>query len=83
MQPTYLPNGKTYSDTDQVPHGFRLFYRCRKCDGVIPSAPRRNIGCTCGMVFIDFDCHRLFVESFADLEVVRLADGRNRPQLRT
>jgi hypothetical protein len=58
-------------DTNEAPKDKNLYYRCRKCGGVIPSIPRDNIGCECGNVFIDLDFWRLVIEDYSMFEVVK------------
>lgn len=58
-------------DTSEAPKDKDLFYRCRKCGGVIPSMPKDNIGCECGNVFIDVDFWRLAIKDYNMFEVVR------------
>lgn len=63
--------GSEYKDTSEVPRDTNIFYRCKKCDSVIPSVPKSNLGCTCGNVFIDRDYMRLAVDDFSNFEVLR------------
>lgn len=60
-----------FKDTGEVPKDRDLFYRCRRCGGIIPSPPKDNVGCECGNVFIDIDTWRLAIMDFSIFEVVR------------
>lgn len=57
-------------DTDQAPKGKNIYYLCTRCDSVIPSQPKDNVGCACGNVFIDIDYFRLVVREFAHFKAV-------------
>lgn len=63
--------GNDYHDTASVPKDDDIYYRCLDCGGVIPSVPRRNVGCNCGNIFIDRDYWRLVVANMKRLEVLR------------
>lgn len=58
-------------DTHDAPRDRDIFYRCRLCEGMIPSIPKDNVGCKCGNVFIDIDYFRLDVEDMTQFEAVR------------
>ena len=58
-------------DTHDAPRDRDIFYRCRLCDGMIPSIPKDNVGCKCGNVFIDIDYFRLAVKDKTQFEAVR------------
>jgi len=57
-------------DTSEVAKGDNIYYKCTKCKGIIPSAPKDNIGCKCGDIFIDVDCFILHVEDYSKIQVL-------------
>jgi len=69
--PEYEVIKRGITDTSEAPRGKDVYYRCAECGGVIPSAPRDNVGCECGNIFIDFDYFRLAVRDYAAFEAVR------------
>ena len=71
-KPEYEIIGAGYDDTSGVPRDTDIWYHCTKCDGLIPSVPKDNVGCECGNVFIDRDYVRLAIENYGAFEVVRL-----------
>lgn len=60
-----------FKKTSDIPKDGDLYYRCLKCEGIIPSVPKKNVGCQCGNVFIDKDYWRLVVEDISKLEVLK------------
>ena len=67
---TYKLISKGFTDTREIPKGEKLFYRCTKCGGVIPSCPDESTGCVCRSIVIDKDMMRLCVEDYSQFEVV-------------
>lgn len=59
------------TNTDQALKGKDIFYKCKLCDGVIPSEPKDNVGCECGNIFIDIDYFRLVIRDYRKLEFLR------------
>lgn len=59
------------ADTSEAPRGKEIYYRCTACEGVVPSDPRKNIGCACGNIFIDVDYFRLAVRDYVQFQVIR------------
>ncbi len=59
------------SDTSEAPRGRDVLYRCTECGGLVPSAPRENVGCLCGNILIDTDYFRLAVRNYSKFEVIR------------
>lgn len=57
-------------DTSEAQKGKNIYYRCTKCNGIIPSQPKDNIGCKCRNVFIDIDYFRLSIMDYSKFEVV-------------
>ena len=69
--PVYEPVGGQITDESEAPKGPDIYYRCTRCEGLIPSQPDDNVGCTCGNLFIDIDYFRLVVKDFSRFEAVR------------
>ena len=67
----YLAIGRNYASTGDVPRDRDLFYRCGACGGINPSAPKDNVGCSCGGVSIDKDMWSLAVRDLETFEVLR------------
>lgn len=63
--------GKNYSRESELPRDNDIFYKYIQCGTGIPSVPDDNVGCECGKIFIDIDCHRLIVDDMSKLEVVQ------------
>jgi len=59
------------ADTSEAPRGDDIFYRCVQCGGIIPSDPRKNVGCPCGNIFIDNDYFRLAVRDYTKFQAIR------------
>ena len=59
------------SDTSEAPRGKGVLYRCTECGGLVPSAPKQNVGCLCGNIFIDTDYFRLAVRNYSKFEAVK------------
>ena len=68
---TYNLIGSDFKNISEVPKDDDIFYRCKKCNSIIPSVPADNIGCDCGNVFIDRDSWRLIVVDISKLEVLK------------
>jgi transposase len=47
-----------------------IFYKCKICQSIIPSAPNDNIHCKCGNIGIDKDLHRLFVKDYSSFIIL-------------
>ena len=62
------------SDACEAPRGDEFFYRCRKCNGIIPSAPENTIGCSCENIIIDLEYFRIAVRDLESFEVLRKVD---------
>ena len=60
------------SDTAQAMKGRDIYYKCEACDGIVPSQPKDNIGCSCGNVFVDIDYFRLSIKDYDKFVVLRL-----------
>ncbi len=60
------------SDTSQAMKGRDIYYKCEACDGILPSQPKDNIGCSCGNVFVDIDYFRLSIKDYDKFMVLRL-----------
>jgi hypothetical protein len=71
MNEEYEFVGSGFLKTSDIPKDEDLYYRCLDCNGIIPSVPRKNVGCQCGNVFIDKDYWRLVVADLSRLEVLR------------
>lgn len=67
----YVPTGITYTDTGDVPKDYDLYYRCKKCGGILRSVPINSGSCACGNIIIDKDYWILSVEDFSNFEVVQ------------
>lgn len=65
--------GNNYTNTATIPRGKDIYYHCLKCDSVVPSVPKDNVGCDCNNIFIDRDYVRLAVEDYTQFEVIRKA----------
>ncbi len=68
----YRLYGSGYKSPPQVPKDYDLFYRCKRCDGIIPSMPFDTVGCGCGYIKIFYRDWRaeLFVWKFELFEVL-------------
>ncbi len=60
------------SDTSQAMKGRDIYYKCEACDGILPSQPKDNVGCSCGNVFVDIDYFRLSIKDYDKFMVLRL-----------
>ncbi len=58
-------------DTSEASKGKDIFYKCTKCQDIIPSIPKDNIGCKCGNIFIDVDYFRLAIDSYNHFQVIK------------
>ena len=61
------------SDTKDAIRGKDIYYKCDKCQSIIPSLPKDNENCSCGNIGIDKDLDRLFVEEHSSFIVLRKA----------
>jgi len=59
------------SDTSEAPIDKHIFYKCKKCDEIIPSIPKNSIGCKCGNIEIDKDMHRLWVGEYNNIIILK------------
>jgi hypothetical protein len=59
------------SDTRDATREKDIFYKCDKCQSVIPSMPKDNTNCLCGNIGIDKDLNRLFVEGYSSFIILR------------
>ena len=59
----------------KIPRGKNLYYRCSKCNDMVPSVPGESCGCRCGNVFIDVDWFRLAVEDYSAFEIMIKVDN--------
>ena len=59
------------SDTSEALKGKDIYYKCMKCNELIPSQPNDNVGCKCGNIFIDVDTFRLIVQDYHEFQVVQ------------
>jgi hypothetical protein len=50
---------QVFDATKEFPSGRNLFYECLVCGNVVPSLPKKNIGCKCRNIMIDADSRRL------------------------
>ena len=71
MHPTYQILQDGNADTREAARGKDIFYRCTRCDGIIPSNPNHNTGCACGNLFIDRDYFRLSVAQKSAIRILR------------
>ncbi len=58
-------------NTSKAPIDKDIFYQCKICGGIILSMPKDSIGCECGKIFIDKAMHRLYVENYNKILVLR------------
>jgi hypothetical protein len=58
-------------NTKEAKKGKDIFYKCDKCQSIIPSIPKDNINCLCGNISIDKDLNRLFVEDYSKFIVLK------------
>jgi len=58
-------------DTKDATRGKDIFYKCNKCQSIIPSMPKDNSNCLCGNIGIDRDLNRLFIEDYSSFIVLR------------
>lgn len=59
------------TDTSEAPRGKDIYYKCMKCGGSIPSQPNDSIECECGNIVIDVGYHRLSIDDYSKMQVVR------------
>ena len=71
------------ADTSEAPKGSDIYYRCKRCGGLVPSQPTDNVGCPCGNIFIDIDYFRLAVEDYAQFQAGRVASPKRKFNRRT
>ena len=62
---------KKIKDTSEAQKGKNVYYKCTKCNDLIPSIPKDNVGCSCGNLFIDIDYFRLSIEDYNHFTVVQ------------
>lgn len=60
-----------FTKSSEIPKGDELYYRCADCRRIIPSVPKKNLGCECGNIFIDRDYWRLVVADLSKIEILR------------
>jgi hypothetical protein len=58
-------------DTNEAPIGKDIFYQCNICQSIIPSSPRDNIHCSCANIGIDKDMHRLNVQDYSKITILK------------
>ena len=58
-------------DTSEAIKGKDIFYKCNKCQSIIASIPRDNVGCSGGNIEIDKDLNRLLVRNFSDFLLLK------------
>lgn len=64
-----LNNGIT--NTSEAKIGKKIYYKCKKCGGIIPSRPDSSIGCQCGNIEIDKEMHRLWVGEYDKILILQ------------
>lgn len=58
-------------DTSEAPRGKNIFYKCLGCGGTVPSQPKESVECQCGNIVIDVGYHRLHIDDYSKMQVVR------------
>jgi hypothetical protein len=59
------------NDTSEAPIDRNVFYKCKKCGGIIPSIPKTSIGCHCGNIEIDKEMHRLWIGEYDKIVILK------------
>ena len=59
------------NDTSEAKRGKDIFYKCNKCQTIIPSFPKENVSCSCGNMGIDKDLDRLYVMDYSHFVTLR------------
>jgi len=58
-------------DTSEAPIDKDIFYKCKMCDEIVPSMPKKSTGCKCGNIEIDKEMHRLWVGDYEKFIVLK------------
>lgn len=67
----YVIIQKEIQSAREAKKGKDIFYKCTKCQEIIPSIPTDNIACKCGNVYIDIDYFRLAIRDYNNFQVYR------------
>ncbi len=59
------------SDTAEASRGKDIYYECLRCGVIVPSQSLESVECQCGNVIIDVGYHRLHIEDFSKMQVVK------------
>ncbi len=59
------------SKTSEAIKGKNIFYKCNRCQTVLPSWPKDNARCLCWNISIDKDLNRLTVEDYSNFVILR------------
>lgn len=59
------------TDTSEAKRGEDIYYKCKKCGGLVSSVPKVSASCECGNVGIDKAMNRLWIGNYEDFIVLR------------
>lgn len=59
------------NDTSEAPRGKDIYYKCLRCGGSVISQPTESTECECGNIVIDVGYHRLHIEDYSKMQVIR------------
>jgi hypothetical protein len=59
------------TDTKGLPRDRKVFYKCLRCNGLVPSVPKDNVNCECGNIGIDKDMNRLWVGEYEKIAILK------------
>jgi hypothetical protein len=60
------------TDLAEVRRNEDIYIICTICGDAIPTAPKKNVGCECGNVYLDLDYCRIGTKDLSKCKVVRL-----------
>jgi hypothetical protein len=59
------------NNTKDAIKGKDIYYKCNKCQSIIPSIPKDNVSCACGNIGIDKDLNRLFIMDYSSFLILK------------
>jgi hypothetical protein len=58
-------------DVNEAIRGKEIYYKCNKCQSIVPSIPKTNTHCSCNNINIDKDLNRMFVVDIANFVILK------------
>lgn len=78
MEPTFEVIKSEVKKNQAIDRGKDIYYKCTRCQSIIPSVPADSISCPCGNIVIDKDLLRLYIENYSEFIILRkINDNKN------